>query len=661
MFQSAKDHGADAISLSWTFATADLASARFIGAFLEREITSAGIVIGFAAGNGGPGAGSANIDDYIPHDGYGVGAFISEAQAHNVYGWSGDVADGVIHYSSFGPTAGGRQIPDVVSPLMTLVRGARGNDGDQFYGFGGTSSATPALVGSITALVSALKDAGVAAIDARLLKLAIVQSAKALADTPASRQGAGLIDVNGAYDVYLRLAGELAAAQADPAHRTPFAYELKVETDGDGAVSKVEGLALHRYVDTARIDVKLADASLALIDPLTFIDALQVRHRGTFFATQSVATLQGGGATLTLSFSAAELATPGVYDDVIELVHPSDGLVLARIPVVVEIPAHADQEGLLAQLSGPLAPLAIWRQPVALDAPSVVNFDGVAIDRGGNAGASVSVAIRNDAGGYVSFERQTLAGAATPLTFASALLPAGHSELLVFRTFSTEASLGALDVHGAFSLPAADLVGATADGAELDLALKARRGFTYLTAHVTVTGTTQTVTLTRDDAAARPGYYGHVTLPEATSSALVGLRQTSVDAALEGLRNLEVSFVDATSRDVPFRGWIDLSSTYAAPRGAVDLLDTQLDYDVVAYPNLVDWASLQTRRLLLDVETPLAAPLTAATAPAGRAVGRGAVFPVHVTLPSNLPAGAVGQVEIKGATGTVLATVPFQL
>src|SRR6185295_19327879 len=142
-FLKARDLGVDAISISWGFSTADLASARFVADFIDKEIASKGIVVGIAAGNDGPGLGTAVPDDYIPHQGFGMGALVTEAQARNLYGWTGAKGDTVVFYSSFGPTRGGRLIPDVMSPLMTLVRHGTQATPGIWYGFSGTSSATP--------------------------------------------------------------------------------------------------------------------------------------------------------------------------------------------------------------------------------------------------------------------------------------------------------------------------------------------------------------------------------------------------------------------------------------------------------------------------------------------------------------------------------------
>src|SRR3954466_15424341 len=110
-FLKAKDLGVDAISISWGFSTADLASARFVADFIDKEIASQGIVVGIAAGNDGPGLGTATPDDYIPHRGFGLGGLGRGGQGGNFFRRAGARRRPVVFYSSFGPSRGGRQIP----------------------------------------------------------------------------------------------------------------------------------------------------------------------------------------------------------------------------------------------------------------------------------------------------------------------------------------------------------------------------------------------------------------------------------------------------------------------------------------------------------------------------------------------------------------------
>ncbi|NRA46374.1 MAG: S8 family serine peptidase [Oligoflexales bacterium] len=148
-------------------------------------------------------------------------------------------------YSSFGPTRGGRLIPDLVSPIISLVRGERGGDSDPFYGFSGTSSATPALVGASAALMSVLKPYG--PINMRLLKLAIQNSGHLLPNTLEIRQGPGIYNIAKAYDLYRQLSEEWIQAQADQSKKRSFAYELRASIKGGSLDLDQEGLYTFEY------------------------------------------------------------------------------------------------------------------------------------------------------------------------------------------------------------------------------------------------------------------------------------------------------------------------------------------------------------------------------------------------------------------------------
>jgi len=85
-------------------------------------------------------------------------------------------------------------------------------------------------------------------------------------------------------------------------------------------------------------------------------------------------------------------------------------------------------------------------------------------------------------------------------------------------------------------------------------------------------------------------------------------------------------------------------------------------FDVVAYPNIVNWSALKTKELLLDVETVLAQPL-AATQALQVNVLRGEVLRLELALPEGavLPVGAVGELQLTDAAGKTLATVTVEL
>lgn len=656
MFVHARDHGADAISASWTFATGDLPSAQYFADFVDTEIAAKGITVAIAAGNAGPGTGSAAAIDYVPKLGFAVGAYISKDQARNVYGWTGTTQDSVIHYSSFGPTRGGRQVPDLVSPLMTLVRGARGADGPSFYAFGGTSSATPALAGAITALKSALMQDGVGRPDARLLKLALQATAHPVPGVDAVRQGAGLVDVNAAYDRYLTLAAELAAATADPLRRAPFAYALTATTSG-GA-----GLHLHDYQSSAAVAVTLDADSVGHIDPLVFVEPLTVTKTAVWMTVPDVLALQSNGARFDIAFDQVLLKKPGVYSDVIELKRGKDGLTLARIPVVIDIPAPVKAGKPIASVSGRFQPFTVWRKPVRLDQAAALTFKGVAVDRGGS-GSQLTVVVRNAANDYVAWNGVAITGPTAVLDVTTGVLPAGDYELSVFRQFDQPAVLAPLDVSGAFAQAPAALVAVRRVEGEhgavtWEAVVEARQAMRVKGAAFTATGEKMSLELPKACCEDRQGYYGQLTLPHAVAGLQIGLRQDAVDRAAEPFAHTSLALVEHGSKLPLYRGWVTVEDE-GLPLQGVSLKEKAKVLDVIAYPNIQDWVNVKTLALRLDVVVPLAAPVTGNAEAVDQTLQAGQRVLLRFTTVGAAAAVATGEIALKDESGLVLATVPF--
>ncbi len=647
-FAHAKAQGVDAISISWGFSTADLASARFIGNYLDKEIASAGIVIGIAAGNGGPAMTTAAADDYIPHHGFAVGAHISAQQALNVYGWTGITGDTVVHYSSIGPTLGGRQVPDVVSPISTLVRGERSDAAIRFYGFSGTSSATPALIGAVTSLSSALKASGEATIIPRLIKLAIQQSAAPVEGVFAVRQGAGLINVDAAFDIYKKLAAEQRAADADASHRAKFAYELRAETFIPGEVQKGEGLHFKSVVASSDVKVVLTPETKALVDRFTFVEPLTIVHSSDFFQTPNVLSLQADGATFVVRFDAAKLARPGTYTDIIELKR-ADGITLLRVPVVVESPAFANTTRTLGTVSQSFGPFEVWRQPVTLTEASAIRFDGVALDLGGNRNARAALAIASPDGRYAFMVAKLLTGPSQTLNYQTPVLPAGTYELLVYRTFPVGAALGAMNITGSYRLAGATAVGVAIEGQTLRAVVKVNDNLNIASERLSVNGVRVTATLDRKDDAARVGYYGAFQIPDDTVSLAVGLRQAAIDQASERFQNLETTILRG---DQPVsRSWVEVSD--GQPLGALDSWSSGTsDLNVVAYPNIVNWQAVRTRTLWLDVDADKLEPTVVALDKAFAARDGQVVDLVFPLGDAAIPASGYGVITLKAVDGT---------
>jgi hypothetical protein len=658
MFVHAKEDGVDAISISWGFATADLQSARFLADFLDREIASAGIVVGIAAGNEGPGYYSAVSDDYIPRHGFGVAALLSEVQATNVYGWTGATGDAIVWYSAVGPTRGGRMIPDASSPIVSFVRGQRGNAPGPFYGFSGTSSATPALVGSVAALMSVLKQHGEESIEPRLIKLAVQASARKLSGEDPLRQGAGVIDVAAAYDVYRRLAAELRAARADTSHRTKFAYELKPSTPIAGQATPGEGIIARGGVEDQVVSVSIVGESSTLVDPLVTVEPLIISHSSNFLVTPRVLALQATGGRFAVQFNREQMQVPGLYTDVIELARP-DGVVLLRIPVAITIDGSPTSEGKLAIVDRELAPFQTWSTPILLTTAEEIVFDGVALDLGGNNNHSLYLQVYNELGHGVAAKSVPLDGAATPVSFKTGRLPAGRYELTINRNFSRPAALGELKVTGAVKLARARLVAAGLDATGVDVAIALRGRIDAVRAALELTGTQQALTLDRGiGSLGREGYLATVELSAPSSSIDLTLRQSAIDVALEGFLNVELVLRDHETGAPLYRGWYDMKSEGAGP-ATIDLIQPSAAIDVLAYPNIVDWSSIATQRLTGTVGEPLAAPVTLEVANLVT-TGTGNRT-LALRFEGEASAGSIGVLRLYGADGTILEQMDVTL
>lgn len=672
MFLHARDQKVDAISISYGFSTADLASARFLADFLDREIAAKGILIGMAAGNDGPGVGSAPYNDYIPHHGLAIGASISKELARGVYGWTGAVEDSIVYYSGVGPTRGGRQIPDISSPLMTWVRGQRATAAGPFYAFSGTSSATPALVGASAALISALKASGEEQLEPRLLKLALQSSARPIGQTEPLRQGAGVVDVAAAYDVYKKLAAELRAARSDAARRTAFAYELRASTPLEGRSESGEGLHYHAFRPTAQISVTLTEASEKLVDALAFFEALSVEHDSGFFETAPVLKLQANGGKLGLRFKPSALARPGVYTDLIRLRRPSDGLVLLTVPVVIELHAPATAQGLLAETALELRALDVPRFPIHLTEKSAVRFDAILLQLGESSSASLNVVLQNTAGHAVYKQRFALDRAFRTIGIQTPPLAAGDYEALLYLSFGQGAALSPFRMDGAFRLPGAKVIAAETDGKSFRAVIQGSSAgaVTFETATLHGKNIRRTGTLDRNsDNSPRPGFETELDLGLETSSLELGIRLGNLDRALHDGLAMEVTVLDSATSLPLAREWVDFSATAGQTMKRMPLVAPARHVRVLAYPNIVKWESFTARRIALEalvpVDTALASALKAELKPK-KAVTLEALQTMELEFKlgepasaSQVPASFEGEIMLRDATGNALERLPF--
>lgn len=602
MFLHARSQGVDAISISWGFSTANLQSARWFSEFLDQEIASKGIVIGIAAGNDGPGVGSAAPDDYIPHNGFGVGAYLSKDQAVNVYGWIGTQSDAVVGYSSFGPTRGGRQMPDVVSPIISMVRGERSGNSDPFYGFSGTSSATPALIGAVMALASAFP--GEEKPDARLLKLAVLNSAEKVPATLKIRQGSGLIRVDKAFGHYQKYLAEQKAAEADRSRKSRFAYGLVAQTDMINSAEKGEGIYLHKLRNSGSIQLFLDEKSKALVDPFYFMEPLVLEQEHGYLELPQVVTLQASGARIAVKFNEEKLKQrSGVYSDILKVKRAYDGEVLLQLPVVLQL-SDAEPDEVVASVSETLTDFGLWRMPVSLSEPTAIKFQGMISAPEGYQGARFYFYIRAHDGHVSHGKRVSLSGPFTPVQFESSVLPQGNYELIVSRNYGRPAVVAPASLMGHWTLPKLRLRASELSDQELNVVLEARSMVQGQYWALEVTGTYGQVNMEFKPDGARPGYYGRLELPYESDSLEIGLRQSKGDRFTSGMLHMSLAMSDPDSLLTMFRGWIDVQDELS-PLDGIAFGGAVKSLDLMAYPNIVNWNTMSTKPVGLAWKAPV--------------------------------------------------------
>ena len=137
----------------------------------------------------------------------------------------------IAYFSSKGPALGFRGDPDIVAPGVYITSCVPYDIFGEYYkSFSGTSMATPHVSGAVALLLQAFPDA-----TNDLIKVALINSAKDLG-YGAYEQGAGLLDVYGAYLYLKRMFGEevitiesiLSTGYED---RYYYAYYKTIEND----------------------------------------------------------------------------------------------------------------------------------------------------------------------------------------------------------------------------------------------------------------------------------------------------------------------------------------------------------------------------------------------------------------------------------------------
>lgn len=195
-------NGAEVVNLSYSLFFSSIKSQIFMRQAVSELSKKYNMVITFSAGNNGPGLGSLNRRSIYPSSSLVAGAFVSKELDEVVHGVTGLPEEGrVIFYSSRGPGPLNEDGALLIAPLSSLVHS---DPQGGFDAFSGTSSASPALAGVATVLISALKQEGIK-IDAETIVHALRLSGRLLKNEPFVAQGYGLPQIERAFEIYKKL------------------------------------------------------------------------------------------------------------------------------------------------------------------------------------------------------------------------------------------------------------------------------------------------------------------------------------------------------------------------------------------------------------------------------------------------------------------------
>ncbi len=186
------------------------------------------------------------IDDFVLARGViGIGGHESKENFFTNHGVRVEHDDNLLITGGYGPMGNGALQPDVISP-SNYVSTARGfEEGRVIPGLfqlppgytiaGGTSTATPTAAGAVALLISAAKQEGVP-YDAYRIKHAITRSARYVQHLPAYKQGNGVVNVAGAWQILRALGavGEHVTISGRAPVRHSYSHLLPTPNEGVG-------------------------------------------------------------------------------------------------------------------------------------------------------------------------------------------------------------------------------------------------------------------------------------------------------------------------------------------------------------------------------------------------------------------------------------------
>ncbi|HJU75968.1 MAG TPA: S8 family serine peptidase, partial [Gemmatimonadaceae bacterium] len=269
----------------------------------------------------------AAIDDYaLAHGAISVGGHESKANFFANHGVRVQHDDNLLITGGYGPMGTGALKPDVIAPSNYVSTGRGFVEGTAIPGLmqlppgyniaGGTSTATPTTAGAVALLISAAKQSGVK-YDPYRLRHALMTSARWVPHIPANKQGNGVVNVAGAWEILRALdtVRTPVTITSKAAVRHAVSGLLARQDEGVGIFEREGWSAGQR--DERTVTFTRTSGPRA---PMTFTLGWVGNDSGTFAAPASVTLPLNVAVPVTVSVAPK---TSGVHTALLTLDHPS--------------------------------------------------------------------------------------------------------------------------------------------------------------------------------------------------------------------------------------------------------------------------------------------------------------------------------------------------
>src|SRR5690242_1965564 len=268
-------------------------------------------------------------DDFVLADcGIGVGGHESQGSFLANYGVRTRYVDNLLITGGYAPMGNGAFGPTILSP-SNIISGYRGWE-DAASGYmasvfrlppgyrisGGTSTATPVATGAVALLISAAKQSGVK-YDACRIKHALSMSAKYVPNIPVYKQGNGVINVAGAWELLKALdkAGDPPVITSSAPVRHAYSALLVKPNEGVGLYER-DGWSPGDHRQRTMTFTRTSGAAGAMPFTISVISD----SGGSVSAPASVSLPLNEPVPVSLDIA---VTTPGVHSSLITLDNPS--------------------------------------------------------------------------------------------------------------------------------------------------------------------------------------------------------------------------------------------------------------------------------------------------------------------------------------------------